>query len=140
MSKDPKVVYADIIGLPHHSSTLHAKMSMKDRAAQFSPFAALTGYEDVITETARLTNARVELDESQKLALDEKLRELLLVDSPVITLTYFRADKRKKGGEYVDYTGTLKKIDEMGRCLIFEDGTCICISDVMSISSDAADF
>lgn len=140
MSKDPKVVYADIIGLPHHSSPLHAKMSMKDRAAQFSPFAALTGYEDVITETARLTNARVELDESQKLALDEKLRELLLVDSPVITLTYFCADKRKKGGEYVDYTGTLKKIDEMGRCLIFDDGTCISISDVMSISSDAADF
>lgn len=140
MSKDPKVVYADIIGLPHHTSALHPRMPMKDRAAQFSPFAALTGYEDVIHETARLTDARVELDESQKLALDERLRELMLSESPVIGITYFRADRKKQGGEYVQYAGRLKKIDELGRQLIFDDGTCISIADVIAISSDMDGF
>lgn len=120
MSNDPhdrtSDDYRDLIRLPHHVSRRHPQMSLYDRAAQFSPFAALNGYGDSITETARLTSQRPQLDESEKERLDERLRMLqyeLLNGKPqtTVTVTYFVADEKKSGGALHQITGTLKKID-----------------------------
>ena len=98
--------YDDIIHLPHHVSATRPRMPMLDRAAQFSPFVALTGYEAAVRETARLTDQRVELDESAKAELDRKLRLLLsLPGQPEASITYFRPDERKEGGAYETVTG-----------------------------------
>ena len=115
--------YDDIIDLPHPVSAKRAHMSMIDRGAQFSPFAALTGFEAAISETARLTDAAVDLDESSKAALDEKIRILKekLDTRPEVTVTYFVPDKRKAGGAYVSRTGNVKKIDIWEQVLILED-------------------
>lgn len=96
MSKDPHR-YDDIIHLPHHQSQVHPHMSLSDRAAQFSPFAALTGYDDAVQETARLTESRIELDENARVLLDERLRllQINLEEHPFVTFTYFIPDSRK---------------------------------------------
>lgn len=99
----------DIIDLPHPTSATHPRMSMIDRAAQFSPFAALTGHGAAIEETARLTDQRIELTEDKKAVLDKKLH-LLLETSGEGTFTYFLPDKRKDGGAYVTTVGTVKKL------------------------------
>ena len=100
--------YDDIINLPHHQSVKHPHMSMTERAAQFSPFAALTGYEAVIAETGRLTGERVELTDERKEEIDRTLNELLDLGRPAV-ITYFEPDDRKDGGQYNVIAGVLKK-------------------------------
>ena len=128
--------YDDIIDLPRPKSA-HEPMPMSDRAAQFSPFAALTGYEDAIDETARLTDARVELGESAVEELERKLTDLAahISERPEISVTYFVPDARKEGGAYMTRTGALKRIDELGRELLFADGARIAVGDIISVET-----
>lgn len=130
--------YDDIIHLPHHVSKKHPQMSISDRAAQFAPFAALTGHGAAIKETARLTDARIELDESAKTILDEKLRIIqeTLDERPEITVTYFQPDEKKAGGRYVSATGIVKKIDLYRRSVLMEDGRWIPILDIFEIEGE----
>lgn len=139
--------YDDIINLPHHVSSKRPQMAQKDRAAQFAPFAALTGYDDEIKETARLTDAKIELDEDKQRVLNEKQNFLAehIKEMPEVTVVYFVPDSRKSGGAYISYTGNLRRIDEYERMLVFEDKTVIPIDDVYDIQSeilplDAEDF
>lgn len=126
--------YDDIINLPHHVSTKHPQMAMIDRAAQFSPFAALTGHEEAIDETARLTDKKFELDESRKEAIDEKLRFVSETgDTVEIKVTYFVPDRRKDGGEYVVAAGRIKKIDGISREITMTDGKIIPIENIYDI-------
>lgn len=127
--------YNDILYLPHHASTRHPPMPMSDRAAQFSPFAALTGHSDAIQETERLTGEKVELSEEAKILLDQKQQYLASLDRPELTVTYFVADARKEGGAYVSITGSLKKIDPIERLLIFVGGQAISLDDIVEIES-----
>lgn len=128
--------YNDIINLPHHISTKHPQMSIENRAAQFAPFAALTGYEDQIQETARITNARIELDEEAKLILDRKLQMLRekIPLRPTVSFTYFIPDTKKDGGEYDTISGIVKKIDEYKQIIILEDRREIPIMEIIDIS------
>ena len=105
--------YDDIINLPNPTPTCKPRMSALDRAAQFAPFAALTGYEAVVAEAARLTDARLELSEDMKTILNEKMQMIVdnLDNEPFVTITYFVPDKRKAGGAYVDVSGIVKEID-----------------------------
>ena len=121
--------YSDIIHLPHHVSKTHPQMSMHDRAAQFSPFAALTGYDSAILETARLTE--------EKITLNEDMQQLLerLSEKPLISITFFCPDKRKQGGSYVSISGTVKKLDLFQRILTLEDGMQIFLDDILSIEA-----
>ena len=130
--------YEDIINLPNHVSNSHPHMSILDRAAQFSPFAALTGYDGAIKETARLTNKRMELDEVAKTVLDEKLRITLeqLSSRPEIEITYFQPDKKKTGGAYVSTIGIVKKIDSYERTVIMQDETRIPIEEIIRITGE----
>ena len=127
--------YDDIINLPHHISKKHPQMSMYSRAAQFAPFAALTGYEDSVKETARLTNERIEIDDEVKAILDAKLQEIQedISNKPTVTITYFVPDTRKDGGKYVTVTGNIKKIDRYKQVLVLEDQNEILINDVIEI-------
>lgn len=127
--------YDDIIDLPHHVSPKRSRMSNYDRAAQFSPFAALTGYESVIQETARLTDAQIELDEGGKALLDEKLQELqeMIDEQPRAVFTCYQPDERKLGGAYVSVTGRVKRIDGVTRCVLLTDGTVLPISRIYGI-------
>lgn len=129
-------LYDDIINLPHHVSKSHPRMSIHDRAAQFSPFAALTGYDGAIKETARLTNKRMELDETWKNVLDEKLRIIheQLSSQPEIEITYFQPDEKKNGGAYISAAGIVKKIDRYERTVIMQDGTRIPIEKIIEIT------
>lgn len=117
--------YDDILHLPHHVSGTRPPMSRQDRAAQFSPFAALSGYGALLREVARQTEARVELTESSLALLDEKLRVLRsrLSRQPEITATWFVPDERKEGGAYVRATGRVKRVDPWGKRLLLTDGT-----------------
>ena len=124
--------YDDIINLPHPNSAKHPRMSMIDRAAQFSSFAALTGHGAAIEETARLTDRRIELTEEGKTVLDEKLR-LLLETGGEGMITYFLPDERKDGGAYVTKLGTIKKIDPPEGRVILTDHTPIHIEDILEI-------
>lgn len=127
--------YDDIINLPHHVSAVRPRMSAIDRAAQFSPFAALTGHGAAISETARLTEARPELDETKKEELDAKLqviRECLSMQ-PEISITYFVPDTRKEGGSYLCATGTVKKLDDTGHEVIMADGMSIPMDAIYEI-------
>jgi hypothetical protein len=129
--------YDDIIHLPHHRSAKHPAMPQADRAAQFSPFAALTGYDAAVKETARLTDRRIELDEDEKAALDETLRALVqrIDQRPEVRLTYFRPDEKKDGGAYVTAVGKLKRVDTLTRTLLLEDGRKIPMDSVISVES-----
>lgn len=130
--------YDDIICLPHYVSERHARMPIADRAAQFSPFAALTGYDDAIEETARLTDMCIELDEGGKALLDEKLQQIrrAIDTQPEITVTWFRADERKDGGAYADFTGRVKKLDAYEQAIVFTDGTAIPIRLIYHIEAN----
>lgn len=130
--------YDDIIHLPHPVSGRHARMSMVDRGAQFSPFAALTGYDAVIQETARLTEDSAELDESAKAALDKKLQMLLqAIDAqPEATFLCFQPDQRKTGGAYVRVTGRVKKIDPYEQAVLLTDKTVIPIDRIYEIEGE----
>lgn len=127
--------YDDIIHLPHHVSKTHPHMAAIDRAAQFSPFAALTGHSAAVKETARLTDARVELDENMKHVLSNRLQIIAdqLDEQPEIEVIYFQPDTRKNGGAYVAAAGTVKKIDEHERVVFMTDGTVIPIDEIVSI-------
>lgn len=127
--------YDDIIHLPRHVSTKHPHMALIDRAAQFSPFAALTGHNAAIKETARLTDERVELDESFKTVLGNKIQIIAeqLVEKPEIVITYFQPDEKKNGGDYVTATGTVKRIDEYERIVVMTDRTEIPIDTIIGI-------
>ena len=127
--------YDDIIHLPHHVSKTRPRMISIGRAAQFSPFAALTGYDTAVKETARLTDERVELDEYMKDALSHKLQiiEERLEEYPEITITYFQPDAKKNGGAYVTANNTVKKVEKYERVVIMTDGTVIPIDEIISI-------
>lgn len=127
--------YDEIMELPHHVSTTRPQMPLSDRAAQFAPFAALTGYDSAIKETGRLTDERIELDEEALTALDRKYQLLMdtLDDAPEVTIIYFRPDERKAGGQYVSATGTVKKVDTFGRRILLQDGTRIPLDSVFDL-------
>ena len=127
--------YDEIMGLPHHVSKTRPQMPLSDRAAQFAPFAALTGYDSAIKETGRLTDERIELDEEALAALDRKYQLLMdaLDDTPEVTITYFQPDERKAGGQYVSATGTVKKVDTFGRRILLQDGTRIPLDSVYDL-------
>lgn len=127
--------YDDIIDLPRPKSK-HEPMPMSDRAAQFSPFAALTGYGDAIDETARLTDARIELSEEERAELDYKQQYLATLDAPTVTVTYFVPDERKSGGAYVTHTGVLKRVDEVERMVVFKGGLRVPLDEVMDIKCE----
>jgi len=133
--------YDDIIGRPHPVSDRRPGMPIADRAAQFSPFAALTGYDGVIAETGRLTDAPIELDECAKEMLNEKLLDLLekLEQEPRVSVTYFCPDKRKAGGAYVSVTGDLRRIDPIEKLLLLTDGTVIPIERIYRLEEDISD-
>lgn len=130
--------YDDIIDLPHHVSSIRPRMSMIDRAAQFSPFAALTGYDAAIKETGRLTGQRIELTEECRAVLDRKQQVLLenLAEHPEVSVTYFVPDERKSGGTYVTVAGRVKKVDEYQRLLLLTDGTRIPLTEVLELESN----
>ena len=127
--------YDDIIKLPHFVSKKYPQMSMHDRAAQFSPFAALTGYDDLVKETARITDQKVDLDEYILDNLNERLCILKknLSERTEVDITYFQEDLKKSGGRYINKHGIIKKIDEFKGCVIFEDGTVIKVDDICEI-------
>ena len=127
--------YDDIINLPHHVSKKRPQMSMADRAAQFSPFAALTGHDEAIRETARLTDDRIDLDEGELEILNMRFQLLFdnLDSSPEVTFTWFKPDARKAGGSYETTHGTVKKIDHQNRLIIMQDQTVIPMDDVVRI-------
>lgn len=127
-----------IIDLPHHVSATRPQMSMMDRAAQFSPFAALTGYDAAIKETGRLTDQKVEMDAEALNVLNMKFQILIdcLAEEPEVTFTYFKSDERKDGGAYIDVTGIVKKVDDFERLIVMQSGTKIPMDDVLEIEGD----
>ena len=130
--------YDDIINLPHHVSSKRPQMPILERAAQFLPFSALTGYEDAVKETARLTDTRIELEESEKDLLNTKLHVLLdsLETEPKVKITYFLPDGRKSGGKYISKIGTVKKIDLYNRQIKLDDETAIPLDDIFAIEEN----
>ena len=129
--------YSDIINQPHHTSKTRKRMSQSNRAAQFAPFAALTGHDASIREAARLTDKKIELDDKSQEILNAKLNLLKdhLKERPEVTVTYFVPDAKKDGGAYVDYSGTIRVIDEIKNTLIFTDKTTINIEMVLDIKN-----
>ena len=147
---EQKTPYAEILTLPHHKAANRPHMSMHDRAAQFSPFAALTGFDGVIAETGRMTDRKTELSESQMSLLDQKLT---LIDDtiqdgyhPMVTVVYFVPDAKKEGGSYQEYTGKVRQVDSAERKLVFladnnrSAGKEISIEDVLEIHDDLVDY
>lgn len=129
--------YDDIINLPHPTSQRHPRMPVHDRAAIFSPFAALSGHGAAIAETARLTERRMELDEDTRAELDRRQAILLehIDEQPEVTITWFHPDERKDGGAYLTATGRLKKFRELERILLLTDGTEIPLQNVVALES-----
>ena len=127
--------YGDIINLPHHVSIRHPQMPMINRAAQFAPFAALTGHDAAIRETARITDEKPELDEYGKAEINSKIQILSehLGEDYTASITYFLPDSRKKGGAYTDVVGVVKKIDEYKHLIILTDERRIPIEDILEI-------
>lgn len=130
--------YDDMLDMPHHVSTKHPRMSLHDRAAQFSPFAALTGYDAAIAETARLTDQRIGLSDSDKVVLNQKLHILMecVSDRPTIEVTYFVPDKKKAGGKYETISCTVKKVDEYEQAIILTDDRRIHFQDIIRFDGD----
>ena len=130
--------YDDIINLPHHVSKRHPQMSALNRAAQFSPFAALTGHDAAIKETARLTDFFIELDENKKEQLDEQLQLIRenLEQKPDCEIEYFKPDEKKDGGIYVTIRGRIKKIDEYAHQIFFTDGVVLPIEHIFAIKGE----
>ena len=128
--------YDDIIALPHPEPRTHPRMTLHDRAAQFSPFAALTGHSAAIAETGRLTDSRITLDESEMARVDAALQRLreLLPQEPVASITYFVPDERKAGGSYQTVTGAVRRIDTVNGVLLLTDRREIPIADIFDIT------
>lgn len=127
--------YDDIINLSHHVSQIHPPMSLHDRAAQFAPFAALTGYENAVRETARLTDSRATLDECEKQLLNDRLCLLAeqLEVAGNVSITYFRPDTRKTGGAYLTVRAAVREVDEYERTILMTSGERISIEDIFAI-------
>ena len=127
--------YDDIIQLPHPDSPRHPRMSLHDRAAQFSPFAALTGHGTAIAETGRLTDSRIELDEYEMARVDAELQRLqeLLPDRLTVSITYFVPDEQKEGGSYQTVIGAVKRIDPIDGIIQMADRRVIPIADIFGI-------
>ena len=130
--------YEEIMKHPHHVSKTRPQMPMSDRAAQFAPFAALTGYDSAIKETGRLTDEKIDLDEEALTALDMKYQLLMdtFDEAPEVTSTYFQPDERKAGGKYITATSAVKKVDDFERRITMHDGTKIPMYDVLSIDGE----
>lgn len=126
--------YQDIINLPHYEPKKHPRMSIEARSAQFAPFSALTGYDDVVKETGRLTQRKLELSEEQKINISLKLQEALDNKKEVL-IKYFIKDIKKQGGKYSEKTGVIKKYDQIKQMIIFYDKTQIEINNVVEISN-----
>lgn len=135
MNQDQKNPYEDILYLPHHRSAKHPHMSLSDRAAQFAPFAALTGHEEAILETGRRTMKRPELDENEKALLDARMQSLLhpIPNQRKAVFTYFCPDKRKSGGSLIHTEGIIKKLDRPKRLIYLESGETIPLDDITEI-------
>ena len=133
-----KFPYEDIVNLPPHISKKHPQPTMMDRAARFAPFAAITGYEEMVLEEARVTEERIDLDEGTLSLLNEKLNMIqeFLDEEPKVCITYFEPDKKKAGGAYVSVTGVVKRIDEYEHLVIMTDGKKIRIDDIFGLESD----
>ena len=131
--------YQDILALPHHVSQRHPPMPLRDRAAQFAPFSALTGYESLLAETARPTEARRELSESARALLDMRLQALLaqVAETPVVEVEHFVADATKTGGRYVRTSGRLAGVSPDGGRLVLAGGAAIAFADIVALESDA---
>lgn len=131
----PDNAYEDILHLPHHVSQTRPRMSRMDRAAQFSPFQALTGLDSAMQETERQTTMKIELDENEKAVLDEKLRilQVRILDSPEVFIVFYRPDAYKDGGSYCEVSGSLRRIDTVQRQLLLNDGTAIPLDDIYSV-------
>lgn len=138
MNIDNSNSYDDIISLPHYASKTRPRMDRENRAAQFSPFAALTGYDAAVVETARLTDRRIELSDDKKARLDERIQILLerVHERPKVSLTYFRRDERKAGGSYEIISGAISKIDEFEQLIVFADGRKIPVEDIYDIEGE----
>ena len=138
MKQNENSKYDDIIMLPHHVSKKHPQMPLLNRAAQFSPFAALTGHDAAIQETQRLTDSFIEIGGSREIKLNEQLLLIRhnLDKRPELKITYFQPDERKSGGSYITVCGRIKKIDEYNRQIIFVDGTVLPIDHIFSIQGD----
>ena len=123
----PDNAYEDILHLPHHVSQTRPRMSRMDRAAQFSPFQALTGLDSAMQETERQTTMKIELDENEKAVLDEKLRILQarILDNPEVFIVFYRPDAYKDGGSYCEVSGSLRRIDTVQRQLLLNDGNSV---------------
>ena len=130
--------YDDMLTLPRPLSEKHMPMPRLDRAAQFSSFAALTGYDEAVSETGRLTDSRIELDEDRASELNDKLNILRdnLYERPEIAVTYFVPDSKKSGGKYVTFKGNARAIDEFDRTIIFTKGSRIPLDDIFSLGGD----
>lgn len=133
--------YDDIINLPHHVSKTHPHMSLADRAAQFSPFAALTGYEEAIKEAGRIVDEKIELSEEEKEEINRQLNYLNehKKDNIQITITYFLKDMKKSGGSYRQITSNLKRLDEIEKTILLADNTILRIDDIRKIQSPLFD-
>ena len=137
MNRQAKDKYADIINLPHHVSRTHPQMSMADRAAQFSPFAALTGHDAAIAEAARITDERPILDESVKQEISNLLQQAATDSNLVLNIVYFVPDTRKTGGSYAEITGRIKKLLPHEKLLIMDSGTRIPVADIVEVYEGA---
>lgn len=130
--------YKDIINLPHHISKNHPRMTLENRAAQFAPFSALTGYAEKIKETARITDKQIELDEGLKSILNYKLNIIQenIKSKPQVIITYFIKDQRKSGGTYQTINIKIKKIDEINKIITDESNNKINIDNIIDIKSN----
>ena len=130
--------YEDILHLPHHVSPTRRRMTMAERAAQFSPFAALAGYGEAVRGTGRAVGQRAELSEEEKAVLDQKQQIILAAleqgERPEVTVTYFRPDPQKTGGEYISRTGAVRRVKEAESRLVLADGTEISLADVADLN------
>ncbi len=125
--------YDDIINLPHHTSRKRPRMSALNRAAQFAPFAALTGYDAAIKEKARVTEEFIELTDEEKEIINNKILMAIAVPDSVVTITYFQPDRKKSGGKYVSISSNIKKIDETVCTVIISDGTALPVNNIVDI-------
>ena len=130
--------YDDVINRQHPTSKKHPRMSNMNRAAQFAPFAALTGYEESIEESARLTDRKIELSEYEIEELNAKLNFIQehIKEHPEVTVTYFQPDERKEGGAYITVTGRVRRIDEVNRVLVFENQINIYIASITKLFTE----
>lgn len=127
--------YDDILNLPHHVSSTRPRMSMHDRAAQFSPFSALTGYDDTVRETARLTDEKLEFTADRVNDLNQKITFLKehAKKRPQITVEYFIPDEKKAGGKYITLSSKFRRIDDYNHNMVFASGEEIPLNDIFEI-------